>query len=89
MQQTPDTPAAIQRRTLGDLQAAARVRAEERTWRLEAKRAAEAAREKAKAEAERARYLDQLESVKRKLGNASRRAFRSGSRAHTTRRSAY
>lgn len=60
MQQTPDTRAAIKRCTVGDLRAAARVRAEERTRRLEAKRAAEAAREKAKAEAERARYLDQL-----------------------------
>jgi len=58
---TLHAPAAIQRRTLRDLLAAAQARTEERTRRLEAKRAAEAARQKAKAEAERARYLDQLE----------------------------
>jgi hypothetical protein len=51
----------IQRRTVRDLLAAAQARTEERTQRLEAKRAAEIARQKAKAEAERARYLDQLE----------------------------
>jgi hypothetical protein len=60
-QQTSHDPAAIQRRTVRELLTAAQIRAEERTRRLEAKRAAEAARQKAKAEAERARYLDQLE----------------------------
>jgi hypothetical protein len=60
-QQTLHAPAVIQRRTVRDLLAAAQARTEERTRRLEAKRAAEAARQKAKAEAERARYLDQLE----------------------------
>jgi hypothetical protein len=60
-QQTSHAPAVIQRRTVRDLLAAAQARTEERTRRLEAKRAAEAARQKAKAEAERARYLDQLE----------------------------
>jgi hypothetical protein len=51
----------VQRRTAGDLRAAAHARAEERTRLLEAKRAAEAERQKAKDEADRARYLDQLE----------------------------
>ena len=60
-QQSLHAAAANQPRTVGDLLAAARVRTEERTRRLEAKRAAEAARQKAKAEAERARYLDELE----------------------------
>jgi hypothetical protein len=59
-QQTSHTPAVIQRRTARDLLAAAQARTEESARRLEAKRAAEAARQKAKAEAERARYLDQL-----------------------------
>ncbi len=60
-QQTSDAPAVIQRRTVRDLLATAQARTEERARRLEAKQAAEAARQKAKAEAERARYLDQLE----------------------------
>jgi len=60
-QQTSHAATAIQRRTVRDLLAAAQARTEEKTRRLEAKRAAEAAREKAKAEAERARHLDQLE----------------------------
>jgi len=51
----------IQRRTAGDLRAAAHARAEERTRFLEAKRAAEAERQKGKVEADRRRYLDQLE----------------------------
>jgi hypothetical protein len=51
----------VQRRTAGDLLAAAHARAEERTRLSDAKRAAEAKRHKAKAEADRRRYLDQLE----------------------------
>jgi hypothetical protein len=58
---TSHTPATIQRRTVQALLTAAQTRAEERARRLEAKRAAEAARQKAKDEAERARYLGQLE----------------------------
>ncbi len=58
---TLDAHAAIKPRTVHDLVTAAKTRAEERTRRLEAKRAAEAARQKAKDEADRARYLDQLE----------------------------
>lgn len=52
---------AAERRTVGDLLAAARVRADERARRLKVKQVAEAARQKAEAEAERTRYLDQLE----------------------------
>ena len=51
----------IQRRTAGDLLAAAHALAEERTRLSDAKRAAEAKRQKAKAEADRRRYLDQLQ----------------------------
>jgi hypothetical protein len=51
---------AIERRTAGDLQAATRARAEERARQLNAKRAAEAVWQKAKDEADRARYLDHL-----------------------------
>jgi hypothetical protein len=54
-------PNAIRRRTAGDLLTLAHARAQERTRLLEAKRAAEAARRKAEDEANRARYLDQLE----------------------------
>ena len=50
----------VQRRTAGDLMAAAHARAEERTRLSDAKRAAEAERQKAKAKADRRRYLDQL-----------------------------
>ncbi len=52
---------SIQRRTVADLLEAADARAEERTKRAEAQRAAEAARRKAEDEANRARHLDQLE----------------------------
>ena len=58
---TSHAPAEIQRRTAGDLVAAAHSRAEERARLLNAKRAAEAARQKAEDEANRARYLDQLQ----------------------------
>lgn len=60
-QQTSHTTAANPRRTVRELLAAAQARTEEKTRRLEAKRTAEAAREKAKAAAKRASYLDQLE----------------------------
>lgn len=50
----------VQRRTAGELLAAAHARAEERTWLLDAKRAAQAERHKTKDVADRARYLDQL-----------------------------
>jgi hypothetical protein len=52
---------AIKRRTVEDLLTASRARADERTRQLNAKRAAEAARLKAKEEADRALYLDHLE----------------------------
>lgn len=51
---------AIERRTVKDLLTAARVRADERARQLSAKRAADAARKKAKDEADRAVYLDGL-----------------------------
>jgi hypothetical protein len=51
---------AIKRRTVEDLLTASRARADERTRQLNARRAAEAARQKAKEEADRALYLDHL-----------------------------
>ena len=51
---------AIERRTVKDLVTAARVRADERARQLSAKRAADAARKKAKDEADRAEYLEGL-----------------------------
>jgi len=51
---------AIERRKVKDLLTAARVRADERARQLSAKRAADAARKKAKDEADRAVYLDGL-----------------------------
>ncbi len=51
---------AIERRTVKDLLTAARVRADERARQLSAKRAADAARKKAKDEADRAVYLEGL-----------------------------
>lgn len=65
MQKTSDAPADIHRRTVRDLLAAARERTEKRARRLEAKRTAEAAREKAEAEAERAHYLNHLAKCER------------------------
>jgi hypothetical protein len=50
----------IERRTVKDLLTAARVRADERAKQLSAKRAADAARKKAKDEADRAVYLEGL-----------------------------
>jgi hypothetical protein len=58
---TSPTAAAIQRRRTGDLLTAADARADERTRQMEANRAAEAERRKAKEAADRAQYLDQLE----------------------------
>ena len=51
---------AIERRTVKDLLTAARARADERARQLSAKRAADAARKKAKDEADRTLFLDQL-----------------------------
>jgi hypothetical protein len=51
---------AIERRTVKNLLTAARVRADERARQLSAKRAADAARKKAKDEADRAVYLESL-----------------------------
>ncbi len=51
---------AIERRTVKDILTASRVRAEERARQLSAKRAADAARKKAKDEADRAVYLEGL-----------------------------
>ena len=51
---------AIERRTVKDLLTASRVRADERARQLSAKRAADAARKKAKDEADRAVYLEGL-----------------------------
>jgi len=62
-------PDGIRRRTAGDLLTLAHARAEERERLLEAKRAAEAARRKAEDEANRARYLDQLEKCEEATWN--------------------
>jgi hypothetical protein len=51
---------AVNRRTVADLLIASHARAEERKRKLNAQRAAEAARKKAKEEANRALFLDQL-----------------------------
>jgi hypothetical protein len=51
---------AMQRRTAGDLLTEARARADERARQLNAKRAADAVRQKAKEEADRALFLDHL-----------------------------
>lgn len=64
-QQTSEPPGANQRRTVRELLTGAQVRAEERTRRLKAKQAAEAGRQKARQEAERAHYLDQLDKRER------------------------
>jgi hypothetical protein len=67
--QTSHAHATIQPRTVRDLLTAAETRAKERTRQLEAKRAAEAARQKARNEADRARYLDQLEKSEGEIWN--------------------
>ena len=54
------SPSVIERRTVKDLLTAARVRADERAKQLSAKRAADAARKKAKDEADRTVYLEGL-----------------------------
>jgi hypothetical protein len=51
---------AVERRTIADLLTASHARAEERMRKLNAQRAAEAARKKAKEEANRALYLDNM-----------------------------
>ena len=51
---------AVDRRTVADLLVASHARAEERKRKLNAQRAAEAARKRAKEEADRALFLDQL-----------------------------
>jgi hypothetical protein len=51
---------AVERRTIAALLTASHARAEERMRKLNAQRAAEASRKKAKEEADRALYLDQL-----------------------------
>jgi len=51
----------VERRTAAEILAAAHARAEERIRLLDAKRDAEAKQQEAKAEADRTRYLDQLE----------------------------
>lgn len=56
----PERDHSVQRRKARDLLATARVCAEERERQLNAKRAAEAAQKKARKEAERAEYLDDL-----------------------------
>jgi hypothetical protein len=66
---TSHAQATIQPRTVHDLLTAAQARTEERTRQWEAKRAAEAARRKAKEEADRARYLDQLEKSEGEIWN--------------------
>jgi hypothetical protein len=57
---TPGLGSPVQRRKAGDLLAAARARAEERERQLNARQAAEAEQKKAREEAERAKYLDDL-----------------------------
>jgi membrane protein involved in colicin uptake len=59
----------IQPRTVRDLLTAAETRAEEKVRRWEAQKAAEAARQKAKDEADRARYLDQLAESEGEIWN--------------------
>jgi hypothetical protein len=66
---TSPTAAAIQRRRTGDLLTAADARADERTRQMEANRAAEAERRKAKEAADRAQYLDQLERRQEAIWN--------------------
>ena len=60
IQQTSDLPVACAQRRAGGLMAVVRARVEERTLRLNKQRIAEAAKQKAEDEANRARYLDQL-----------------------------
>ena len=71
-QSTPRTShahATFQPRTARDLLKAAGICAEERARQLEAQRAAEVAQQKAKDEADRARYLDQLEKSEGEIWN--------------------
>jgi hypothetical protein len=66
---TSHAHATIQPRTVRDLLTAAETRAEERSRQLEAKRVADAVRQKAKDEADRARYLDQLAKSEGEIWN--------------------
>jgi len=63
------SPNAIVRRTVKDLLTASRVRADERARQLSAKRAADAARKKAKDEADRAVYLEDLAKREKAVWN--------------------
>jgi hypothetical protein len=60
IQQTSDLPVAGGQRRAGGLMAVVRAQVEERTLRLNKQRIAEAAKQKAEDETNRARYLDQL-----------------------------
>jgi hypothetical protein len=60
LQQTSDVPAESELRKVGDLLAAAHARAKEKARLLNEQRTAEAAKRRAKDEASRTRYLDQL-----------------------------
>jgi hypothetical protein len=66
---TSHAHATLLPRTVHDLLTAAQARAEKTIRQLEAKRAAEAGRQKAKDEADRARYLDQLEKSEGEIWN--------------------
>ena len=66
---TSHAHATLLPRTVHDLLTAAQARAEKTTRQLEAKRAAEAGRQKAKDEADRARYLDQLAESEGEIWN--------------------
>ena len=70
---------AVERCTIADLLTASHARAEERMRKLNAQRAAEAARKKAKEEADRALFLDQLAKREKRPGNRWMRTFRSDS----------
>ncbi len=60
LQQTSDVPAESEQRKVGDLLAGAHARAKEKARLLNEQRTAEAVRRRAKDEASRTRYLDQL-----------------------------
>jgi len=66
---TLPVPTTIRRRSPGDLLTLAHARAQERNYLLEEKRTAEVARRRAEDEADRTRYLDQLEKRKEATWN--------------------
>jgi hypothetical protein len=78
---------ARQLRTVGDLLSAAQAREEDRAQRLEAERAIEMARKKAEAEADRARYLDQLAKHEEAIWDQVTAHIQKRHRKHMTRRS--